>query len=78
MNLTPKQRYALERLVVLQQQRGFARWTTMDIGPSGARALRSLDGTGLVKINTSQSNMYFYSITDAGRAAIAAEGANHG
>lgn len=70
MNLTPKQLYGLQRLVDLQKQYGFRRWTTFHIGQSGARALRSLDGTPLVDIDARQSNMYYYSITDAGRAAL--------
>jgi DNA-binding PadR family transcriptional regulator len=70
MKLTPSQRRGLERLIALQKQYGFTRWTTIHIGQSGARALRSLEGTGLVEIDSRQSNMYHYRITDAGRSAV--------
>lgn len=73
MNLTPKQRYGLQRLADLQKEHGFQRWTTIHIGQSDARALRSLDGTPLVDIDARQTNMYYYSITDAGRAALSAK-----
>ena len=75
MSLTRQQRRGLQRLVDLQADYGMTRWATPHIGQSGARALRSLDGTGLVDIDRRQSNLYFYKITDAGRAAINAGGA---
>lgn len=78
MSLTRQQRRGLQRLVDLQTDHGMTRWATPHIGQSGARALRSLDGTGLVEIDRRQSNLYFYKITDAGRAAINAKGADHG
>lgn len=72
--LTRQQRRGLKRLIDLQLDYGMTRWATPHIGQSGARALRSLEGTGLVEIDRRQSNLYFYKITDAGRAAVKSNG----
>lgn len=71
MKLTKAQKAGLTRLVLLSEKHApFTRFTTMFIGQCGARALRTLDGSGLVEIDKYIANNYRYRITPAGRAAL--------
>lgn len=71
MKLSKAQKAGLMRLVLLSKKHApFTRFTTTFIGQSGARALRTLDGSGLVEIDKRIANNYRYRITDAGRAAL--------
>lgn len=76
MKLTRAQISGLKRLEYLEKTfPPFTRFFAVFIGQSGARALRALDGSGLVDIDRRQSNSYGYRLTDAGRAALAKLGA---